>query len=165
MKGLLFGAISALLLTTSAATIAAPAKYENLDTQRQSQLAYKVSVPHITSAGVRNHNHFIKVEVLGMSLQDLMISLPSQMERFEKVQVKDQSGREISTKTKVSKERVTITFDQPITDGNSVEVEFLGVRSNIPKGRILLYGVSGQRQGIQGDIPIGTARIDLPDQS
>jgi Protein of unknown function (DUF2808) len=165
MKGFIFGALSALILTTSAGAIASPAKYEQLNTQAQSQTASTIKVPHITGSGVSNNTHFIRVAVDGMSVQDLMITLPYQMERFEQVQIKDQSGRDIAAKTQSTKGRLTITFDQPVAPGNSIEVQFAGVRSRISSVRTLLYGVTAQRMGLQGDIPVGTARIDLPDQS
>lgn len=166
MKGLICSSLSALILTTSAAATAAPAKYEqsNSDTYTVSQAALNVNVPHITNSGVRNNTHFIRVVVVGMSLQDLMISLPSQMERFNKVQIQDQSGKEIAAKTEVSKGRLSITFDQPLVPGSSVEVQFMGVQRRISSGNVLLYGVTAQRVGLKGDIPIGTARIDLPDK-
>ncbi|MFN6571495.1 hypothetical protein A6770_03290 [Nostoc minutum NIES-26] len=166
MKGLICGSLSALILTTSTAAIATPVKYEqsNADRHRQSQVAFNVDVPHITHSGVRNDTHFIRVAVVGMSLQDLMISLPSQMERFNGVRIQDRSGREIAAKTEISKERLSITFDQPVNPGSSVEVQFTGVQTRIPVHKILLYGVTAKRVGLAGDIPIGTARIDLPDK-
>ncbi|MDZ8024006.1 MAG: DUF2808 domain-containing protein [Nostoc sp. DedQUE11] len=166
MKGFIFGSLSALILTTSAAAIATPVKYQqsNYDTHTVSQIALNVNVPHITNSGVRNDTHYIRVAVAGMSLQDLMISLPSQMESFNKVRITDQSGQEIAAKTEINKERVSITFDQPVNPGASVEVEFLGVQRRIPFEKILLYGVTAKRVGLNGDIPIGTARIDIADK-
>ncbi|MDZ7961341.1 MAG: hypothetical protein RMY34_26250 [Aulosira sp. DedQUE10] len=165
MKKLIGSALSALILTTSAAAIATPIKYEKLDTQTQSQIAYQINVPHITGSGVSNNTHFIKVAVVGMSLQDLMISLPNQMERFNGVEIKDQSGRQIAAKIEISKERLAITFDQPVAPGGLVEVHLTGVQTMSSGVKTLLYSVTGQRVGLKGEIPIGTARIDLLDQS
>ncbi|MDZ8185275.1 MAG: hypothetical protein RMX96_10530 [Nostoc sp. ChiSLP02] len=167
MKGLIFGSLSALILTISTASIAAPVKYEHSssDTHTVSQIALNVNVPHITNSGARNDTHFIKVSVVGMSLADLMISLPNQMERFDKVRITDQSGKEIAAKTEINRERVSISFDQPVNPGDSVEVEFLGVQRRIPFEKVLLYGVTAKRVGLKGDIPIGTARVDITDNS
>ena len=163
MKGLIFGSLSALILTTSATAFATPVKYHqsNSDTHTLSQVAFNFNVPHITNSGVKNDTHFIKVAIEGMSLQNLIISLPSQMERFNGVRIIDQSGGEIAAKTEISKERLLITFDQPVAPGSSLEVELRGVQRKSLGGNILLYGVSGQRVGLTGEIPIGTARIDL----
>ncbi|MBX9257710.1 hypothetical protein H1Q63_27940 [Desmonostoc muscorum CCALA 125] len=167
MKGLIFGSLSALILTTSAAAIATPVKYQqsNSDTHTVSKIAFNVNVPHITNSGARNDTHFIRVAVVGMSLEDLMISLPSHMEHFNKVRITDQFGIEIAAKTEINKERVSINFDQPVNPGGSVEVEFIGVQRRIPFEKILLYGVTAKRVGLNGDIPIGTARVDIADKS
>ncbi|QMS92010.1 hypothetical protein HUN01_32050 [Nostoc edaphicum CCNP1411] len=163
MKGLIFGSLSALILTTSATALATPVKYHqsNSDTHTASQVAFNFNVPHITNSGVRNDIHFIKVAIEGMSLQNLIISLPSQMERFNGVRITDQSGGEIAAKTEISKERLLITFDQPVVPGSSLEVELRGVQRKSLGGNVLLYGVSGQRIGLTEEIPIGTARIDV----
>ncbi|BAY23241.1 hypothetical protein NIES2100_30050 [Calothrix sp. NIES-2100] len=165
MKRFIFGALSALILTTSASAIASPAKSEQLNTQQPSQIASTINVPHITDAGVFNGTHFIRVAVDGMSVQNLMITLPYQMERFDRVQIHDQFGREIAAKTQITKERLMIAFDQPVATGGFIEVQFTGVKTRIPAARTLLYGVTAQRVGLQGDIPVGTARIDVLDQS
>ncbi len=163
MKGLIFGSLSALILTTSAAVLATPVRYHqsNSDTYTLSQVTFNSNVPHITNSGVRNDTHFIKVAVKGMSLQNLIISLPSQMERFNRVRITDQSGKEIATKMGISKERLLVTFEQPVAPGGSLEVELTGVQRKSLGGNVLLYGVSGERVGLMGEIPIGTARIDV----
>jgi hypothetical protein len=162
MKGLICGSLSAFILTTSASAMAAPAKYESQNLQSPSSIALNYNVPHITNSGVKNDTHFIKVEVLGMSLQDLMISIPIQMQRFQGVRVRDKSGMDIAAKTEINQSNLSIIFDQPVASGNTVEVQFTGVKTIAPADKILLYGVTGKRVGLQGDIPIGTARIDLP---
>ncbi|BDI20425.1 hypothetical protein ANSO36C_62270 [Nostoc cf. commune SO-36] len=166
MKVLLFGSLSALILTMSATALATSVKdhQSNSDTHILSQVNFNINVPHITNSGIRNDTHFIRLAVKGMSLQNLTIFLPSQMERFNGVRITDQSGKEITAKMEISKERLLITFDQPVATGGSLEVELIGVRRNSLGGNILLYGVSGQRVGLMGEIPIGTARIDIPEK-
>ncbi|ABA20238.1 conserved hypothetical protein [Trichormus variabilis ATCC 29413] len=167
MKSLIYGSLSALILSTSAVAIATPVKHEQSGSNinKLSQVALNVNVPHITNSGVRNGNHFIRLAVVGMSLQDLMISLPSQMERFNGVRIRDESGKAISAKTEISKENLSITFDEPVTSGASVEVELTGVRRNSLGQDVLLYGVTARRVGLTGDIPVGTARIDIYDKN
>ncbi|BBD58339.1 hypothetical protein NIES2109_11120 [Nostoc sp. HK-01] len=162
MKGLIYGSLSALILSTAPTAIATPTNSQQIDLSLSSQIAYTVNVPSITNSGVRNDTHFIKVSVMGMSVQDLMISLPNQMERFSNVRVVDESGKKIGAKTEITKERLSITFDQPVASGSSLEVQLTGVQTKILDGRILLYGVTAKRTGLQGEIPVGTARIDLP---
>ncbi|MCC5635258.1 DUF2808 domain-containing protein [Nostoc sp. CHAB 5844] len=162
MKGLIYGSLSALILTTASTAIATPTNSQQLNSSSLSQVAYNVNVPSITNSGIKNDTHFIKVSVLGMSLQDIMISLPNQMERFSNVRIVDESGQEIAAKTEITKERLSIIFDQPVASGTSLEVQLTGVQTKILDGRVLLYGVTAKRSGLQGEIPIGTARIDIP---
>lgn len=162
MKNFICGSLSALILTTASTAIAKPISSQQLDSSLLSQVAYNVNVPSISNSGVRNDTHFIKVSVLGMSLQDLMISLPNQMERFSNVRVVDESGKEIAAKTEITKELLSITFEQPVASGNSLEVQLTGVQTKILDGRVLLYGVTAKRSGLKGEIPVGTARIDIP---
>jgi hypothetical protein len=163
MKSLIAGGLSFLVLVTASTAMAMPINYEK--TPSPQQVTLQVNVPHITNSGVKNNTHFIKIAVLGMSLEDIIIYLPSQMERFNGVKIKDKSGRDIAAKIELTKERLSITFDQPVTSGNSLEVQFTDVQSRISNSRILLYGVTARRTGLQGEIPIGTARVDIPDKS
>lgn len=162
MKGLICSGLSALILTTASAAIAAPAKYDTQDLQSPPSIALNYKVPHITNSGVRTDTHFIGVEVVGMSLQDLMISIPNQMQSFKGIRVRDKSGRDIAAKTEINQRNLSIIFEQPVTSGNYVEVQFTGVRTIVPSNKTFLYGVTAKREGLEGEIPIGTARVDLP---
>ncbi len=103
MKSLIYGILSTLILTTSTTALATPVKYQqsNSDTHTLSQVALNFNVPHITNSGVRNDTHFIKMAIKGMYLQNLIIGLPSQMERFNEVQITDQTGQEIAAKIEI----------------------------------------------------------------
>jgi hypothetical protein len=165
MKSLIYGGLSAFLLTTATAAIAEPATrvQAEIDLNRDTAaMVFNFTAPMITNSGVLNSTNFIRIAVIGMSLQDLMISIPSQMERFESVQVLDQSGKKVPAKITVSKERLAIVFDQPVTAGKYLQVEFAGVQMRTLNDGVLLYGVTGRRVGLSGEIPIGTARIQLP---
>ncbi|MEB3336972.1 MAG: hypothetical protein VKJ46_05875 [Leptolyngbyaceae bacterium] len=160
MKSLIYGGLSALLLTTAA--IAEPTTRLAQAIQPESAMVFNFTGPMITNSGALNNTHFIRVAVIGMSLKDLMIAIPSKMDRFDTVRVLNQSGKEIPSKIDVSKDRLAIFFDQPVTSGNYVQVEFRGVQMSTPGGDTLLYGITGQQAGLKGEIPIGTARIQLP---
>jgi hypothetical protein len=123
------------------------------------------NVPIITRSGALGSNHFIHITVNQMALEDLMIVLPQQMENFDTVRILDQSGKDIPAQISVSKERVTITFDQPVVPGGDLEVLFTGVQMRTSAGEILLYGVTAKRVGLSGEIPIGTARVQIPSRS
>ncbi len=150
-------------LSTVTAAIAEPTtRVQAQFPQAETAMIFNFTAPMITNSGVLNSTHFIRVAVIGMSLQDLMISIPSQMEGFESVRVIDQTGKEVPFKINASKERLAIAFDKPVLAGASLQVEFNGVQMRSPNDGTLFYGVTGRRLGSQGEIPIGTARIQLP---
>lgn len=163
MKSLIYGGLSALLLTTATAAIAEPTtRVQAQLTPTETAMVFNFTAPMITNSGVLNSTHFIRVAVIGMSLQDLIISIPSQMEKFESVRVLDQAGKEVPSKINTSKERLAIAFDQPVPPGSYLQVEFNGVQMRSTNDGILLYGITGRQVGLRGEIPIGTARIQLP---
>lgn len=165
MQRLICGSLSIFILTTASAAIAAPIDYAQIDAKPPVRAVINYQVPHITNSGVRNNTHFIRVAVVGMSLEDLMISIPSQMERFNGVRIRDKFGKDIAAQIDVGKEIVSINFNEPVNPGESVEVLFTGVKTRVPLEKILLYGVMAKRVGLDGEIPVGTARIDLPDKN
>jgi hypothetical protein len=165
MKGLLYSGLAALLLTTATAAVAQePTKLQGAIAQvdSSSSMIFNFSAPIISNSGLLGSTQFIRVAVIGMTLKDLQIAVPTQMERYDSIRVIDQTGKEIGAKISSSKERVGIAFDQPVAPGNYVQVEFVGVRMSSVNDGILFYGVTGKRTGASGDIPIGTARIQLP---
>ncbi|UBF30322.1 DUF2808 domain-containing protein (plasmid) [Kovacikia minuta CCNUW1] len=166
MKGFIYGGLSALLLTTATAAMAEPVtKIQAQAAQTETGMVFNFTAPMITNSGVRGSTHFIRVAVIGMALQDLMVSIPEQMEQFDQIRVVDQSGRVIPAKTELSKQRLAVTFDQPVAAGSYVEVQFTGVQMRTLNEGVLFYGVTGQRVGLRGEIPIGTARVQLPVRS
>ncbi|MFB2835597.1 DUF2808 domain-containing protein [Floridanema evergladense] len=158
MKGLIYNSLSALLLAT--ATVATPV----MITAAQAQMVFRFSAPVITDSGVLGTSHFIKIAVLGMSLQDLMIALPSQMQPFQSVKVTDQTGKEIPANIAMNERNITITFAQPVVPETNLKVELSGVRIAPGTEKSLLYGITAQRVGLRGEIPVGTAIINLPER-
>lgn len=158
MKSLIYRSLSALIFATT--TVVTPIFIP----AAQAQMTFKFSAPVITDSGVLGSSHFIKIAVLGMSLQDLMISLPSQMQPFEGVKVTDQTGKEIPANIGINERNITITFAQPVNPETNLKVELTGVRLAPEAGTTLLYGVTAQRVGLQGDIPVGTAIVNVPDR-
>jgi hypothetical protein len=166
MKSVIYGGLSALLVTTATAATAGPVtKVQAQAALTETAMVFNFTSPMITNSGVLNSTHFIRVAVIGMSLQDLMISIPSQMENFDSVRVIDQFGKEVPAKIDRSKDQLAVIFDQPVAPGGYLQVEFRGVQMRSLNDGILFYGVTGQRVGVRGEIPIGTARIQLPMRS
>jgi hypothetical protein len=163
MKSLIYSALSALLVTTVTAPIAmAVPTTRNQSVQAEASMVFNFTGPMVTNSGVLNSTYFLRIAVIGMSLQDVVVSIPSQMERFSSVRVVDQSGKEVPAKATLSKERLILVFDEPVAPGGYLQVEFNGVQMNASGGDILLYGITARRTGLSGEIPVGTARIQVP---
>ncbi|MBW4522960.1 MAG: DUF2808 domain-containing protein [Scytolyngbya sp. HA4215-MV1] len=156
MKGYFAAGISALLLASTAAIVPV------LTQPAQAQMRFNFTAPIIADSGIVGTQHFIRVAVTGMALQDLMIALPQQMERYDKINVVDQAGKEIPANIKATKERVAITFTNPVPPDSYVEVKFTNVQMTTGGGEYLYYLVTGKRSGLQGEIPIGTAQVRVP---
>jgi hypothetical protein len=177
MKGLIYGGVSVLTIAIAASSIGTIASARPAVTSGQSTLSaplmmagdmsmtFNFSAPFITSSGVRSNTHFIRVAVVGMSLKDLMVSIPSQMESYDTVRVVNQNGQDIPAKISTDKKRVSVLFDQPVPQGTYLELMFTGVQMNTSGGDTLFYGVTAERTGIAGEIPVGTAGVHIPSRS
>ncbi|WP_421655599.1 hypothetical protein [Leptothermofonsia sp. ETS-13] len=97
MKGSMYGGLSALMVAIATSGIIAPASARlgittgnpnasaPLVMAGDTSMVFNFTAPFITSSGVRGSAHFIRLAVVGMSLNDLMISLPSQMEDYDNI--------------------------------------------------------------------------------
>lgn len=149
--------IAFALATNLPATATAPL----VDT-RSSQMVFSFNSPFISSSGLRGENHLIRVMVLGMSLQDVMVLVPPQMAQFRSITVTDEAGKTIPTKIERVDRRVALFFEQPVTPGKTIEINFSDTDVSREEGEILLYSVTAKQTGINAEIPIGTARIQVP---
>jgi hypothetical protein len=162
MKRFIYGGLSTLLLATATLSPGFATPAPQISTVALESMVFNFTAPFISSSALLNDNHVIRVMVVGMSLEDLMISIPPQMARFSRVQVRDSSGKEVPAKITATKGQVAIVFNQPVESGRLLEVNISGVQVEREQGEILLYGVTAKRMGLQGQIPVGTARIQVP---
>ena len=133
-----------------------------LEPNASGSMVFNFTAPFISSSGLLNDSHIIRVMVLGMSLEDLMISIPPQMGKFSQIQVTDGDGKAVAAKISTDKRQVAIAFDQPVNPGQLLQINIVGIQTDQEEGAILHYGLTGRRTGTQGAIPIGTARIQVP---
>ncbi|MGV0029342.1 hypothetical protein, partial [Phormidesmis priestleyi] len=144
MKRILSNSLSVLLLA-AAAVSALPAFSTPLPrtlvatTAQMSISAFTAKAPVITRSGVSGDHHVIRVAVAGNALKNLMIAIPERMEGYSNIRVTDQTGQVISSKISVNKQQVAIAFDQAVTPGSSLEVDFSGVPQLTPWGETLEY--------------------------
>lgn len=153
-------AIAFAVATTLPATATAP-----LVDFQNNQMFFSFNSPFVSSSGLRGENHLIRVMVLGMSLQDLMVLVPPQMAKFRKITVTDEAGKTIPTKIERVDRRVSLVFNQPVTPGKTIELNFSDTDVTMEEGEILLYSITAKQAGINTEIPVGTARIQVPSRN
>ncbi|MCY7275728.1 MAG: hypothetical protein LH702_18820 [Phormidesmis sp. CAN_BIN44] len=83
------------------------------------------------------------------------------MEGYANIQVIDQTGKAITSKISANKQQVFIAFDQALPR-SALEIDFSGVPQITPWNQTLEYGVSAEQEGLTGQIPLGTARVQTP---
>jgi hypothetical protein len=147
----------ALTLTSTLPTIASAPLVDS-----RSEMSFSFNAPFISSSGLRGDHHLIRVMVLGMALQDVMVMVPSKMAKFRNISVTDESGKPIPAKIDRSDRRVSVVFNQPVTPGKTITLDFSDADVSMEEGEILLYGVTAKQVGLEPEIPIGTARIQIP---
>lgn len=177
MKGLVYSGLSALVVAIAASGISTPVDARPgitsgnpnasapLVMAGDTAMTFNFTAPFITNSGIRGSAHFVRLAVVGMSLNDLMIAIPNQMEQYDNIRVVNQDGREIPAKISTEKNRVAIVFNQPVSPGTYLEVLFTGVQMRGSGGETLFYGITAERTGIMGEIPVGTARVQIPSRS
>jgi hypothetical protein len=133
--------------------------------QAHAQMAameFRFNSPLISYSGLQGSSHLIRVAVMGMSLEDLNITLPPEMEAYQSLQVMDQQGNPIPAEIKRTGSQVNIAFEQPVAPGSYIQVRFNGLRMTTVGGATLLYAVTAKRTGIDAYIPVGTAIVEIP---
>lgn len=161
MRRFIYSSLSALLLSASILSPAL-ASAPKIELSASGSMVFDFTAPFISSSGLLNDSHIIQVMVIGMSLEDLTISIPPQMGKFSRVQVTDGTGKAVAAKITTNKKQVAIAFDQPVNPGQLLHINIVGIQTDQEEGSILLYGLTGHRAGIRDEIPIGTARIQVP---
>ncbi len=156
--------ISALLfVTTNGLLIAEKSLADNVAVGNISQINY--TSPLITRSTAFDNTLLIQVSASQLPLSSLTIALDKQNIDFDKIKLTDQFGQEIKSDTKISKDQIVITFAEPIQPGKSLQIRFKGVDTQTVMGRILLYRLSIESEKLGQPIPIGVARIYVPDGS
>lgn len=130
----------------------------NAVTMRQRSNAYIVdSVAFPLNPGVNNATHRVKLQVQDRSLTQIQIDLPEQV-RVGTIQVTDREGRIIPSNFAIADRQATISFAEPVVPNSYLRVDLQNVAT--PHfSNTWLYPIHGQMAGINGTIPLGTARI------
>lgn len=158
MKSLVCGAVSALVLASTVLPSVVPAA--------QAQMRFNFSAPFITDAGIANafgDTHYINVAVTGYPLTSLIIGLPNDMRVLKGAKVTDQMGKEVAVNVAASAGSITINFPQPVAPDNNLRVTLSGVKME-STGETVLYRVYAIKEGLKGELPLGTAMVRLRDR-
>ncbi|MEM7715116.1 MAG: hypothetical protein AAF349_16310 [Cyanobacteria bacterium P01_A01_bin.68] len=126
----------------------------------------QITSPLITRSTVNNDDEFIIELGAGtLPVKDLAVILPQQMTSLGNVSIKDNSGENVKAEIQKDKDQVLITFSEPVEPGNALKIRLTDINTQSIMGETLLYQLSVQQEGLLQRVPIGTARIDVPDAS
>ncbi|MEL6459055.1 MAG: DUF2808 domain-containing protein [Cyanobacteria bacterium J06621_15] len=125
----------------------------------------QITTPIITRSVADDNEFLIELSAGTLPIQDLAIILPQQTNELGNMSIKGNSGQDIKAEIQNDKDQVLITFSEPIKPGNALKIRFTDINTKLIMGETLLYQLSVQQEGLQQRIPIGTARIDVPDAS
>ena len=156
----IYTAFTALLITATTVVISESVLANKALINRQ------ITTPIITRSTVSNDDEFlIEISSGTLPFKDLAIILPRQMNSLENVNITDNSGQTIKAEIQKNKDQVLITFSEPVEPGNALKVRFTDMDTQSIMGHTLIYKLSIQKEGLLQRIPIGSARIDVPDAS
>lgn len=156
MKNLIIGAVSSFVLASGVLPVVVPAA--------QAQMSFNFSAPFVSDSGIVGASgdmHFITVAVTGHPLTDLIITLPNDMRVLKGAKITDQTGKEVTSTVAVSTGSIAINFPQPVAPDNYIKVTLSGVEMD-RQGGSAMYRVTARKEGLRGDLPIGTAIVRLP---
>lgn len=156
---LLASSLSALVISSAFLPLTTP--------QAQAQMTMRFTTPFVADSGfvgAAGDKHFITLAVTGYPLESVTISLPLDMGRSLSVKAVDQTGKEIASTSKISSEGIMINFAQPVKPDSYVTIQLSGVDMSRMGGRVL-YRVTSKLQGVEGQIPLGSAMISLKNQN
>lgn len=156
------GFFAVVLALIAPSALANESLASNQLSSKSSNMTFSFSAPFISSSGLLGDHHIIDVMVVGMALEDLEVTIPAQMARFNRVRVLDGDRQDIPSTLDISSSLISVKFDQPVEPGQTIRLDISGVNTDREEGVILLYGVTARRVGLRGSIPIGTARIHGP---
>ncbi|RUT01574.1 hypothetical protein DSM106972_066710 [Dulcicalothrix desertica PCC 7102] len=123
-----------------------------------THLGKSAAVP--LDALVPDATHKFDVHVQGKALSELTIDIPEDVS-FKGITVKNKSGQKIPATVSVNDKKATVAFSEPVAPGNSLTIFMNGVNATntYDYSRTLHYRVSTKMVGMNGDIPLGLARV------
>lgn len=145
----------AMLMAIAANLVPAEVSAVTLNQQSHAYIVDSVAFPK--NPRVNNATHRVKLQVQDRSLTQLQIELPERV-RVGTIQVTDREGRVIPANYAISDRQATISFAEPVVPHSHLRVDLQNVAT--PHfSNTWFYPIHGQLEGLNGNIPLGTARI------
>lgn len=116
------------------------------------------SAAYPSSARVQNATHHFSYNVVGnFPLENLIIKLPQGL-TISAVDIEDNKGNKISSKTNITNDQAVINLGQKINPNTKIYINLRGVETD-GQPNIWQYRLSGKFAGINQEIPLGLAQI------
>ncbi|MGL5195469.1 MAG: DUF2808 domain-containing protein [Chroococcales cyanobacterium] len=145
----------AVLMAIAANLIPAEVSAVSMNQRSHAYIVDSVAFPQ--NPRVNNATHQFKLQVQDRSLTQLQIEIPERV-RVGTIRVTDREGRIIPTNFAIADRQATISFAEPVVPHSYLRVDLQNVAT--PHfSNTWLYFIHGQMEGLNGNIPLGTARI------
>ena len=150
----LTAAVTVLLTATISSALA------QVPVSKEKSVFHSAAYPNrvkVTSA-----TYHIGAQVGNIPLSEVRISVPENAPaqiRFGQATVTNAAGKIINANSSLSEKGVTITFNPPVTAGETLEIDLNNVRTSDLAGRVWQFSVYGKTVETAEEIPLGTARI------
>ncbi|PMB10719.1 DUF2808 domain-containing protein [Fischerella thermalis CCMEE 5273] len=157
MKNLIYAGAFTLAITSLFSSALASGKPGDFNA---SHLVKTAAYPNDTTA--IDATHKFEVHVQGKPLAELGIDLPEGVIINDGIEVKNQSGEKVPTTVSINDRKATVAFSQPVAPETKISVFMRGV--NTPRYEPgytpnWQYQVYAKKVGLNGEIPLGLARI------
>lgn len=123
----------------------------------------QITTPFITRSTADYNSLLIELSPGTLPIQDLEITLPPQMDDLVNLIITDDTVKKIAANFQKQNNLVVISFAEPIEPGKSLKLNFTDINLVPIMGEVLLYKLSVKQENLLQRIPVGTARIDIPD--
>lgn len=120
------------------------------------------SVAYPSNYRVQNATHRFPYHIVGnFSLESLTIKLPQGL-TISDVDIEDNNGNKISSKTDISNVQAVVNLGQKIEPNTKIYINLRGVKTD-DKPNTWQYKLSGKFVGIDQEIPLGLAQVKTYD--
>lgn len=146
--------LTALLTATVSTALA------QMPTSKANAVIHSAAYPNRVK--VTRATYHVGVQVGNFSLTEIRVEVPENAPaqiRFGQATVTDARGKTVNASSSFNGKEVAIAFAQPVTAGETLEIDLNNVRTSDLQGRTWQFSIYGRTVGTNQEIPFGTARI------